>query len=169
MVDFTLGIKFAEWANAVVLSMGYIGIFLASFIGSAAIILPIPSFIFVFTLGAVMNPWLVGISAGIGSALGELTGYALGKGGGNLIEIKYKKEVEKYKKWIEKDKAFLLIVLFAATPLPDDVVGILCGVFDYNLKKFVIASIIGKCILNLVLAWGGFYGISWVLTFFGGG
>jgi len=168
MADVALGAKFTIWANAIVLSMGYVGVFLVSFIGSATIIFPIPSFILVFALGAVMNPWLVGLTAGVGNALGELTGYALGKGGGKIIERKYKKEVKKYKKWFKKDNVFLLIVLFAATPLPDDVVGLICGMFHYDLKKFIAASVIGKCAMNLALAWGGYYGVRWILTVFGG-
>jgi membrane protein YqaA with SNARE-associated domain len=169
MVDITLGAKFAEWANAIILSMGYVGVFFVGFIGSATIFLPIPSFILVFALGAMMNPWLVGISAGVGSALGELTSYALGKGSGKIIERKYKNRIEKYRNWFKKDRIFPLIVFFAATPLPDDIIGILCGIFNYDLKKFVIASIIGKCILNIALAWAGFYGVNWIMTFFSGG
>lgn len=168
MVDIGLGSQFATWANTIVLSMGYLGIFLVSFIGAATIIFPIPSFIVVFALGAVMNPWLVGLTAGVGNALGELTGYALGKGGGKIIERKYRKETERYRKWFKKDRIFLLIVLFAATPLPDDIVGVICGMFNYDLKKFIVASVIGKCAMNLALAWGGFYGIKFILTVFGG-
>lgn len=167
MADGGVSAQFAEWANALVLSMGYLGLFLVSFIGSATILFPIPSFILVFTLGAVMNPWLVGLSAGVGSALGEVTGYALGKGGGKIIERKYKGKIERYKKWFEGDRAFLLIALFAATPLPDDMVGVVCGVFNYSLKKFLVAAVIGKCMMNLALAWGGFYGLSWILGIFG--
>lgn len=168
MVDIDIASKIPLWAKSLTDTMGYLGIFLVSFIGSATVIFPIPSFIVVFVLGAVMNPWLVALSAALGNALGELTGYALGKGGSKLIENKYKDGIKKYRKWFEKDKTFLLIVLFAATPLPDDVVGIICGVFNYDLKKFIAASFIGKFLMNLLLAWGGFYGIRWVLTVFGG-
>ena len=159
--------KIPLWARSLTEAMGYLGVFFVSFIGSATIIFPIPSFALVFLLGAVMNPWLVALSAAAGNTAGELTGYALGKGSGKLIEKKYKKVLKKYKKWFERDRTFLLIVLFAATPLPDDVVGLLCGVFNYNLKKFVLASFIGKFAMNLLLALGGFYGLRWVLTLFG--
>ena len=48
----------------------------------------------------------------------------------------------------------------------DDIVGIIAGFFKYNFKKFVLASFLGKLIMNLVLAFSGFYGISWILDIF---
>jgi membrane protein YqaA with SNARE-associated domain len=167
MVDAEIISEIPAWAMSLTKTLGYFGVFLVSFIGYASIIFPIPSFVLVFFLGSVMNPWLVALSAALGNSLGELTGYAVGKGGGKLIERKHKKWIEKYKGWLEKDRTFILIVFFAATPLPDDVVGILCGIFNYDVKKFALASFIGKLIMNLMLAFGGFYGIRWVLAIFG--
>ena len=157
-----------EWAARLVSTLGYFGVFISSFIGSASIIFPIPSFVLVFALGTTMNPWLIALSASAGNVLGELTGYALGVGGGKLIETRYKDGIKKYSKYFEDKKGFALIILFAATPLPDDIVGVLAGMLKYNIKKFVTASFIGKLIMNAALAWGGFYGARWVLTFFGG-
>lgn len=168
MVDPEVVAQVPKWANYLVETMGYLGIFFVSFIGSATIVLPLPSFLVVFVMGAIMNPWFVALSAAAGNAVGELTGYGLGKGGGKLIERRYKDFVDKYREWFKRDKTFLLVTLFAATPLPDDVVGVVCGLFNYDLKKFLLASFIGKFLLNLALAWGGFYGIRWVLTVFGG-
>jgi membrane protein YqaA with SNARE-associated domain len=167
MVDVELLAKVPKWALDLYYGLGYLGVFFVSFIGSATIILPLPSFILVFVLGAVMNPWLVALSAAAGNTLGEMTGYWIGKGGGKLMEKKYDKHMEKYRKWFKKDHVFFLIILFGATPLPDDVVGIVCGAFDYDVKKFLVASFIGKLILNLALAFGGLYGIRWILTVFG--
>ena len=145
---------------------GYFGIFLISLTESSTIIFPLPFSIIIFTAGAILNPFLVGLSAGLGAAIGEFTGYALGLSGRKIIEKKYKKEIEKTEKLFQKYGGFLVIVLFAATPLPDDIVGLLGGTLKYPLKKFFIASLIGKIILNLALAYGGFYGINWVLRIF---
>ncbi len=145
---------------------GYLGIFLVNLIGSSTIIFPLPSSIVTFTAGAVLNPFFVGLFSGLGSAIGEFTGYALGFGGRKVIEKKYKKDIKKTERLFQKYGGFLIIVLFAATPLPDDVVGIIGGTLKYPLKKFFIASLIGKTILNLILAYGGFYGINWILNVF---
>lgn len=168
MADLSIASQFIEWSNGIILSLGYFGIFIVSFIGSASVIFPVPAF-FIIPAGIFMglNPWLVGICAGLGSALGEITGYGFGKGGGKVIEKKYKKHIEKYRKWFEKDRVFLFILLFAATPLPDDILGLVCGVFNYDLKKFILASIIGKVILNLFIAFASFYGIEIILNMMG--
>lgn len=168
MVDAEIVAQIDPWVKNLVDTFGYFGIFLVSFIGSASVILPLPAFIAVFVMGAIMNPWLVAISAAAGNALGELTGYAVGKGSGKLVSKKYKESIEKYETWFEGERTFLLVLLFAATPLPDDIVGIICGLFNYDLKRFFIASFIGKLLMNLLLAWGGFYGLRWILGLFGG-
>lgn len=145
---------------------GYFGIFLVSLTEASTIVFPLPFSIIIFTAGAILNPFLVGLSAGLGASIGEFTGYVLGFGGRKVIEKRYKKDIRKAEKLFQKYGGFLVIILFAATPLPDDIVGILGGTLNYPLKKFFIAVLIGKIILNLALAYGGFYGIKWILQIF---
>ena len=149
-----------------VTTYGYLGIFLISLISYASIILPLPSSIFVFGAGAVLNPTLVGLVAAVGSAIGEISGYVVGLGGRKVIERKWKKSIGDVEKLFQKYGGFLIIIIFGATPLPDDIVGIFAGTIKYPFKKYFIATLIGKLILNLALAYSGFYGISWVLNMF---
>ncbi len=137
---------------------GYLGAFLASLVGSASIIFPVPSYVAVIALGAVLNPWLLGLSAGVGAALGELLGYALGYGGGRAIERRHDRLLKRTRGWVEERGMFPVIVLFAATPLPDDIIGILAGVIRYDIKRFFLASLIGKVISSTALAWTGYLG-----------
>jgi len=157
VLDFFLSIVYAY---------GYLGVFLVSFIGSSTIFLILPSDIVIFIAGALLNPFLVGIIGGVGEALGETTGYFLGLGGRKILDKKYKKDVRKWEKMFKKYGGFFIIILFAATPLPDDIVGIIGGTLKYPLKKFLLASIIGKIIMGLILAYGGFYGINWIKEVF---
>jgi len=159
---------FSAWSQSIAAAWGYAGIFIVNLVGSATVLLPVPSFLLVFAMGAVLNPWLVGIAAAFGCALGELTGYGIGLVGKKAIEKKHERWLKKANAWMEKYKAFVVIVIFAATPLPDDVVGVFCGAIKYDIRKFFIASLIGKLILNLSLALGGYYGMQWVLSVFGG-
>lgn len=148
------------------LPFGYLGIFLISLIGSSTIVLPLPAAVFVFGAGAVLNPLLLGVIAGFGAAIGELIGYGLGFGGRKVMEKKIKEKVEKAKEIFSKYRGFFILILFAATPLPDDIVGITSGILKYEVKKFFVAVFIGKTILHLILAYGGYYGINWVLNYF---
>jgi len=161
MIEFLIGLS----------SLGYPGIFFASLLGSASVIFPMPTFIIIFTSGAIFNPLLVGIIAGIGSAIGELVSYGIGFGGrkllGKRIRIKERKWLSRGKKWLRSYGGFFLVFVFAATPLPDDVIGIICGSIRYDIKKFFVACMLGKVLLSLILAYGGYYGLNWILSLFG--
>ena len=158
--------QFMEWANGFVETWGYLGVFVISLVGNASIILPIPSFIVVFTFASVLNPWLLGLVAGAGATIGELTGYGLGRGGREVLEKRYGKWFKKAEKWAQDKGVFPIVILFAATPLPSDIMGAFCGMIEYDVRKFLLASFIGKTILHLIIAWAGFFGMRYVLSFF---
>lgn len=150
-------------------TLGYLGIFLVSLIGSLSLFIPVPYFIAVMAAGAVMNPLLVGLVSGFGAAIGELFGYGIGFGinyGHKRIAKKHsKKEKAKekawsriIKKWFHKKMGIFVILIFAVTPLPDKIIGIFCGTVRYDVKKFFLAMLVGKVILSIILAYAGFYG-----------
>ncbi|MFC2070986.1 hypothetical protein ACFLTB_07465, partial [Chloroflexota bacterium] len=58
---------------------GYAGVFIVGVLCGISII-PAPTLVMVFTLGAVLNPWIVGLVAGIGGAIGGITVYLTGAG-----------------------------------------------------------------------------------------
>ncbi len=164
----SLALSFSEWAESVVGVYGYLGIFLVSLVGNLTVIFPVPAFAFVFAMGAVLNPWLVGLMGGAGAALGEITGYGIGRVGSPVAMRKYGKQIKRLQKWAEKRGMFFLIMVFAATPLPSDVTGVLAGLSSYDLKKFLIANLIGKTAMNLLIAWAGFHSFEAVLQWVGG-
>ena len=157
------------WAMQLIDVWGYLGLFIVEILGSATIIFPAPAFAINFILGGTpgFNPWLVGIVAGVGATIGEVTGYGVGMGGRELMEKKYGKWLKMTKKWMENHGDFLIIVIFAAPPLPHDVVGMIAGAVNYSFKKFMLATLIGKIIAGLALAWAGYYSISTMGYLFG--
>ncbi len=156
---------FPAWAQGFVAVTGYFGIFVVSLIGSASIVLPVPFIIVVFSSAAFLNPFLVGLSAGAGAAIGELSGYGAGYGAQTLI-AKHRKWFSLAEHWFQKRGGFFVIFIFAATPLPFDVVGLMSGAMKYPVKKFFIATFLGKIVANLIVAYAGFYSISWILWVF---
>lgn len=148
------------WLQSLTGPLGYLAAFLISFLGNATIFLPVPSFIFIFTQAKVLNPVLLGIAAGAGAALGELTGYLIGRGSGAVINKKNSELLEKAKEWVGRYNIFPILILFAATPLPDEIVGVIAGAVKYDVKKFLLASFIGKTILYMTIAFAGLYSIE---------
>lgn len=144
---------------------GYPGLFIVSFLSSASIFFPFPNFVLIFTFGAVLNPFLVAVVTAFGAAIGETTSYLVGLGGKKLLERKYPKQIKNMRDTFKKYGSDLWIIFLGATPLPDDIAGIFCGIIRYDFKRYFLATFIGKLILYLVLAYSGFYSINWILEY----
>ena len=150
------------------LQFQYFGVFIVSFIGALSIIFPIPYTLVIYFLGGFLNPFLVALSGGLGSALGEFSGYALGYYGRNLISEKRKKKME-YMVWLFKKYGFFAIFLFALTPLPDDLLFIPLGIMGYSFLKAFIPALIGKTLMCFILAYTGSLSIKFIRDLLGGG
>ncbi|MFA5381758.1 MAG: VTT domain-containing protein [Candidatus Micrarchaeia archaeon] len=141
-------------------SLGYIGAFLISLIGSATIIVPIPSWAIVFLMAKTLDPILLGVLAGTGSAIGELTGYYLGKGGTKILNKE--KHIKKYTDEVDKYGAFAIFV-FAFIPNPFfDIAGITAGAMHMKMWKFLLASMCGKILRFILFAYLGNYAFHMV-------
>ncbi len=131
----------------------YLGVFLISIFGNFTVIFPVP---YTLALIAVAQEdyilWyhilIMGLFAGAGAALGETSAWLLGKASKNVIKDGMEKQVARAQKWIDKGIAPIMILLFAATPLPDDAILIFIGLLGYALWKTVIWCFLGKIILT---------------------
>ena len=65
-------------AEDLVRRLGYPAIFTLSLVGAGGLVIPLPSTLAVFVGGDLLNPVFVGLLAGVGEAMGEITGYASG-------------------------------------------------------------------------------------------
>jgi membrane protein YqaA with SNARE-associated domain len=134
-------------------SLGYPGIFLISLIGNATLILPAPSLIFVFAMGGVLDPLYVGLAAGAGEALGEMTGFLAGYGGGVVLEgHAFYDRVERVM------KRYGLLPLFVLAVIPAgifDVGGIVAGALHYPAWQFFLVTWLGKTIKCILVAYAG--------------
>ena len=91
----------------------------------------------------------------------------MGYGGKKIAEKKISgKSYNKAKKYFER-WGFASIVLFAITPLPMDVIGLIAGGFKYNIKKFFIATMLGKIPRCLIIAYAGSIGLNVIRTYLG--
>jgi membrane protein DedA with SNARE-associated domain len=137
-------------------SFGYFGIFLVSLISTSTIFLPAPLYLIIVLSSSLgMNPILIAFFSGLGMALGELTSYFIGLGGNKLIEEKHEKIIKKFSNFFKR-YGFIAISLAAFLPFPFDIVGICAGIGKYEIKKFLLATFIGKFFKALLLAFLGF-------------
>lgn len=157
----------AEFLIALIQTFGYLGVFLAMLIVNASVFLPLPGFVIIVAAAAFLNPLLVGVAAALGGAIGELTSYAIGYGGGKALEKKLRKN-----KWyftIEKlfrsNKGSVAIFVFTVLPLAVDIVGIVCGVLKYNKKKFLVVVFLGKLVLYTAIAYASVLGLEFLASY----
>jgi membrane protein YqaA with SNARE-associated domain len=130
---------------------GYLGLFLISLIGNATLIIPAPVFVVACAAGVLYGPIGVGVVAGLGSALGELTGYMAGAGGKAFIP--QGKRYEQLTRFMQRH-GMLTIFLLGAIPNPIfDVGGLIAGALRMKVWKFVLAAWAGKAIRLGVTAW----------------
>ena len=132
---------------------GYPGIFLLSFLAYATVLLPAPGVWVVFTMGSVFNPLGVALAAGMGAALGELSGYLAGFSGQAVVE-----RVDIYERltvWMQKNGSLTILVL-AAIPNPFfDLAGVAAGSLKMHVVRFLFWCWIGETIKMAIFAFAG--------------
>jgi len=158
--------QLTEWMNSLAFQYGYFGFFLIGFIGASSIFFPIPYTVVVFALGNTFDPLWIAVAAGIGSALGEFSGYLLGFGGRRVIGEKYKKKMEFLMKLFDRFGPIVIFV-FALTPLPDDLLFIPLGVIRYSLVRALIPALVGKICMNFIVAYSGRFSVQIIRDIFG--
>ena len=128
-------------ANTILEEAGLIGIFFASMFSHLTVIgrdLFAPAFL---SLALTTHPALLGFSAGLGGAIGEVTTYYWGLGIKEALKENEQDDV--LSKWIEK-YGLLAILIVAASPLPDTPIALLAGSARFPFRKFMIVEAIGK-------------------------
>ena len=132
---------------------GYAGVFLISLLGNATVVLPVPSLAIVFAGGSVLSPLLVGLVAGLGGPIGELTGYLAGYGGGAVLPEG--ERTAQMRGFMER-RGILTIFVLSAIPNPlFDLAGMTAGILRFPVHKFLIACWLGKTLKALLIAYLG--------------
>jgi len=92
---------------------------------------------------------LVAVSGGIGAALGKVIVFLLGRSFRRILPENTRQNVEIFAKAFKKS-VFFALFLFAALPLPDDILYVPLGVTGYNLLLFFIAVALGKIVITFL-------------------
>lgn len=144
----------------IALRWGYAGAFFAALIGSTSATVFFPYTIIVFFLATQgLNPLWLGVLMGLGAGIGQMVGYIIGTLGTHWFQ---RKKPETYDA-LERILAYrprvitLLLVIFGATPLPDDLLMIPLGMLRYPWWKAWIPSTIGKIGAGLIVTYSSYF------------
>lgn len=150
IVDF-LGIK-----------NSYLMVFLFCFIGGISILFPFPYYLIVFTLGATLNPILLGLVGGTGVMLGDSTSYLFGYAGREVISGRLNTILGKIHNWfLKKSKWTIYISLYlysSIIPFPNDILVIPLGLVRYPYFRVILPLWLGDITFNIIISLAGFYG-----------
>lgn len=134
--------------------LGYLGLFLASFL--AATILPLSSEVVLSVLLLnKLDPVLLIAVATVGNVLGALTNYAIGFWGSKAFVRRVLKipEGEFVKAEERFNKYGLMSLFFAWVPLVGDVLTVVAGVLRINILWFFILVGTGKLIRYVIVSY----------------
>jgi membrane protein YqaA with SNARE-associated domain len=129
---------------------------------SATLFLPAPGAALAAAAGTFLDPFWVGIFAGVGSATGELTGYVLGYYGRRAVPT------DSSRMWRLAERGFrrwgmLSLITLALIPNPFfDALGILAGCLRYPLGRYWVATAAGKILKFYAFAYGGWLFSTWM-------
>ena len=159
------------------LTSGLIITFIVCLIGN---LLPIPTpYTFVVCYSSLpflqkdpFIPIVVAFIASLGCMIGEIGGYAVGRGASAFISEEQSQNLRKYQKFlIEHPKtAPILIFIFGLTPLNDDFITIPLGIIKYSFLKTIFWCWLGKFGLMLIFSFNLLNicsllgGESWVIS-----
>ncbi len=142
-----------DWLHGLV-NFIYPGAFLLAFFANVTVLIPIPyNGIMLAILGKASLPWLAAILAAAGSVLGELSGYAAGRAGRQVIGE------SRAVRWTTEQmrtpaRSFIFLLIFSAPPNPIfDMAGLAAGTLRVPLKIFLPAVFIGRCVRFLLFAY----------------
>ena len=165
-IIISIAIYFLSGLLGDVEAYGYLGVFLISVMASAVIVIPIPAIAVVFGLGAVLNPWLVGLMAGLGEPIGELTAYMAGYSG--RVAMENRGFYMRLANWMER-RGSLVLFLFSAIPnWFFDIVGVAAGALRYPLWKYLLVVFLGKTLKGWLIAFAGYWTLRLLLQHFVG-
>ncbi len=141
---------------------GFPGIFVISLVSNSIPFVGIPYLAVVAGYATIytspIDRVLLILSSAAGAAIGKIIIYFLG----SAVRLRLSKESEENLKTflrLAKRSMFLAIVIFASTPLPDDLLYVPLGVMRYPLPQYFLAIFIGKIVLTTVVI----YYLGWVI------
>ncbi|RLG80535.1 MAG: hypothetical protein DRO13_03515 [Thermoprotei archaeon] len=126
---------------------GLFGVFIVSFLGNTIPYSTIPYLILIVIYAGVLKDPLqhlvLTLLSGLGAALGKLIVYFFGYGIRRLLPSNTRENIVLFSRVFRKS-TFIAVYLFAALPLPDDILYIPLGAVKYSVTRYFTALLLGK-------------------------
>ncbi|HLD72292.1 MAG TPA: DedA family protein [Candidatus Nanoarchaeia archaeon] len=155
-----------NFSKELIYVLGYPG--LVILMAMESMIFPLPSELIMPLAGFLVaegkfNFWLVALFSSLGSLLGSLISYYLGKFGGNPLILRYGKylfldatDLQKTEAWFQKSGE-KTIFISRFIPVVRHLISIPAGIAKMDLKKFSVYTVLGATAWNMFLAYLGFF------------
>lgn len=150
-----------------VAAFGYGGIFVITLLGALSLFIPGPTMIAAFLIGSVLNPFWVSVVAGLGSALGETTGYLAGLASRALVTGPGTgRSQARYWRIFHWTAAHPFLTIFLLSAIPNfltDLGGLIAGRIAYAYPKYLLATFLGKSVrFGLGAYLGAYFGFEFL-------
>jgi membrane protein DedA with SNARE-associated domain len=155
----------AVFAIDVISAIGYLGVFFLMVMES--MVIPIPSELVLPFAGFLIsrgdfNLATVMFAASLGSIIGSLISYYMGRYGGNAFVIKYGKyvlldveDLKRAERWFERRGEYTIFIS-RFIPVVRHLISIPAGIGKMDLKRFSIYTIAGASMWNFILVYAGY-------------
>jgi len=140
--------KYIAWLTALKI-LGAWGVFIVSILDAAAFGVPMDPLVAGYVYSNPQKAWLYCVVAAVGSALGSIVPYALGRAGGELFLLKRinKARLERIRDRFEKREFLALMVpAMLPPPTPFKLLVFSAGVFEMKFVAFMLAVISGRLV-----------------------
>ena len=138
-----------------ILKMGFWGVGAVAILDSSTIPVPMDAILAVYIWGDKRHFWLYAMLAGIGSAIGGLLPYGLGRAGGELFLLKRinRTRFEAIKARFERQEFWAMAIpSMLPPPTPWKAFVFAAGVFEMRVPLFMLAVFTGRFIRWLILS-----------------
>jgi len=130
---------------------GPLGIFILSLVSNSIPFIAVPYLAILVSYAALIpgiyDKVILAVASAAGAALGKVVIYFIGYSVRIGLSERNLKNLELFNK-IASRSMFIAIAVFAATPLPDDILYIPLGLAKYNIVLYFLAILLGKTILT---------------------
>jgi membrane protein YqaA with SNARE-associated domain len=146
--------KYTAWLAALK-TLGAWGVFIISILDAAAFGVPMDPLVAGYVYSNPHKAWLYCLAGALGSALGSIVPYALGRAGGEIFLLKRIDEARLQRIRDRFEKQEFLALMVPATlppPTPFKLLVFSAGVFEMKFPAFLLAIITGRLVRFGVLS-----------------